>query len=170
MSEKKQPQINLDLGLGGLFKGLGDLLDAVSDLASNDKLEINQSGEFEVKGLGEKGRGVYGVSIRTASDGSPRVQRFGNIRKTEAGPEVADVREPLVDVFDESEEIVIVAELPGVSEAQIQVELKDDIVSIETNGERRYAKEILLSAVVDPASLKQSYNNGILELRLMKAA
>ncbi len=167
--QSRQPQIKLDLGLGGMFKGLGDLLDIVSNLAANDKLNLNQSGEFHVKGLGDQGRGVYGVSIRTARDGTPRVERFGNIRKTEEGPEVAEVREPLVDVFDESSEIVIVAELPGVSESQISVELKDDILTIETDGERRYAKELMLSAPVDPASLRRTYTNGILELRVTKA-
>jgi HSP20 family protein len=112
---------------------------------------------------------VYGFSIRTGIGGAPRVERFGNIRKTEEGPVVADVREPLVDTFDEGAEIVIVAELPGVSEAQVQVELKDDILTIATSGDRRYAKEILLSAEVVAGSLRQTYTNGILELRLQKA-
>jgi HSP20 family protein len=172
--KKRQPakaSINLDLGFGGLFKNIGDLLDQISDMADKAETsegEVSQSGEFDVKGLGEKGRGVYGFSIRTGIGGAPRVERFGNIRKTEEGPVVADVREPLVDTFDEGAEILIVAELPGVSEAQVQVELKDDILTIATSGERRYAKEILLSAEVDPASLRQTYTNGILELRLQK--
>jgi HSP20 family protein len=179
MTNKKRPTaksgLNLDLGFGGMFKNIGDLVDLISELA--DKAEttetteggVTKSGEFEVKGLGEKARGVYGFSIRTGSGGAPRVERFGNIRKTEDGPVVADVREPLVDIFDEDAEIVIVAELPGVSEAQVQVELKDDIVTITTNGDRRYAKEILLSADVVQDSLRQTYTNGILELRLKKA-
>jgi HSP20 family protein len=176
MSDKKrQPtkaSINLDLGLGGVCKGLGDLLDVISDLADKAEAaegELNQSGEFEVKGLGDKARGVYGFSIRSGIGGTPRVERFGNIRKTEEGPVVADVREPLVDTFDEGGEILIVAELPGVSAEQLQVELKDDILSISTSGDRRYAKEILLDAPVEPGSLTQSYTNGILELRLKKA-
>jgi HSP20 family protein len=176
MADKKRPplkaSVNLDLGFGGLFKNLGDLLDIVSDLADKAETaegEVSQSGEFDVKGLGEKGRGVYGFSIRTGIGGTPRVERFGNIRKTEDGPVVADVREPLVDIFDEGAEILIVAELPGVSEAQVKVELTDDILTIATSGDRLYAKEILLSAAVDPASLKQTYTNGILELRLQKA-
>lgn len=176
MSDKQRKpakaSVNLDLGLGGVFKGLGDLLDVISDLAEKTEAaegEISQSGEFEVKGLGDKARGVYGFSIRSGIGGVPRVERFGNIRKTEEGPVVADVREPLVDSFDEGSEILVVAELPGVSEAQLQVELRGDILSISTNGERRYAKEILLEAPVDPGSLRQSYTNGILELRLKKA-
>jgi HSP20 family protein len=173
--KKRQPakaSINLDLGFGGMFKNIGDLLDLISDMADKAETsegEVNQSGEFDVKGLGEKARGVYGFSIRTGIGGAPRVERFGNIRKTEEGPVVADVREPLVDTFDEADEIVIVAELPGVSEGQVQVELKDDILTISTSGDRRYAKEILLSAEVEPGSLRQTYTNGILELRLKKA-
>lgn len=176
MAEKKpQPTktgISLDLGIGDMFKNIGDLIEQISDLAEKAeaaKGELKQSGEFEVKGLGEKGRGVYGFSIRSGLGGAPRVERFGNIRKTEEGPVVADVREPLVDMFDEDTEILIVAELPGVSEAQVQVELQDDILTITTTGDRRYAKEILLSAPITPDSLRQTYTNGILELRLQKA-
>jgi len=176
MTNKKRqpakPSINLDLGFGGLFKNIGDLVDLISDMADKAETsggEISKSGEFDVKGLGEKSRGVYGFSIRTGAGGSPHVERFGNIRKTEEGPVVADVREPLVDSFDEGAEIVIVAELPGVSEAQVQVELKEDILTITTSGDRLYAKEILLSADVEPSSLRQTYTNGILELRLKKA-
>lgn len=181
MSEKKprptQAGIHIDLGFGSLFKNLGDLIDMVSDLAESTEgeesegegREVRRSGEFQVKGLGEKARGVYGFSIRTGAGGAPRVERFGNIRKTEQGPVVADVREPLVDIFDESEEILVVVELPGVSESQITVELQDDILTITTSGERRYAREILLAGPVEPGSLSQSYTNGILELRLKKA-
>jgi HSP20 family protein len=176
MTDKKRkptkPSVNLDLGFGGLFKNIGDLLDQISDMADKSETsegEVSKSGEFDVKGLGEKARGVYGFSIRTGVGGAPHVERFGNIRKTEDGPVVADVREPLVDIFDEDAEIVIVAELPGVSEAQVQVELKDDILTISTSGSRLYAKEILLSADVEPGSLRQTYTNGILELRLKKA-
>lgn len=170
-----QAGINIDLGFGGLFKNLGDLIDTISEIAEGaegaegEGGEVRRSGEFQVRGMGDKARGVYGFSIRTGEGGTPRVERFGNIRKTEAGPVVADVREPLVDLFDEGEELLVVAELPGVGEAQISVTLQDDILSLETNGERRYAKEILLPEPVEPGSLRQSYTNGILELRLKKA-
>lgn len=173
MPERKKPQaggkINIDLGFGGLFKGLGDLIDLVSDLSETEAGEKSRSGEFQVNGLGDKAQGVYGFSVRTGIGGTPRVEQFGNIRKTDAGPIVADVREPLVDVFDEGPEIVIVAELPGVTEPNIRVDLKDDVLAIETLGERKYAKEILLSAAAEPGSLQQTYTNGILELRLKKA-
>ena len=173
MAEKKtgkaKREATIDLGFGGLFKGLGDFVDLLGEMIETGETESTSGGEFRIKGLGDKARGVYGFSVRTGIGGIPRVERFGNIRTTEEGPTVTEVREPLVDVFDEELEIVLVAELPGVSEGEIRVEIQDDILSVETVGERKYVKEILMSEPVDPASLQQTYKNGILELRLRKA-
>jgi HSP20 family protein len=174
MSEKKKEakeevKVSLDLGFGGLFKGLGDFIDLLGDMIETGEEEVTRSGEFRVKGLGDKAKGVYGFSVRTGIGGIPQVERFGNIRSTEEGPVVAEVREPLVDVFDEEQEIVIVAELPGVAEEEVHIEVQDDILSLETTGQRKYAKEILLPEPVDAETLQKAYKNGILELRLRKA-
>jgi len=167
--DKKQPkEISFDLGFGSIFKGLGDLIDVLGEVAETGE-EIQRSGEFRVKGLGDQARGVYGFTVRTNVGGAPKVEHFGNIRATEEGPTVVETREPLVDVFDEEDEILIVAELPGVSEEEIQVEIRDDILSLETTGQHRFAKEILLSAPVDADAMQKAYKNGILELRLAKA-
>jgi HSP20 family protein len=168
--KKTEPEISIDLGVGGLFKGLGNFLDLLSEMveSTEEVEETTRTGEFKVKGLGEKGRGVYGVSVRVGVGGVPHVEHFGNIRTTQEGPEVVEVREPLVDVFDEEQEIVVAAELPGVVEEEIRVDIQDDVLSLETTGERKYAKEILLPALVDAATLQKTYKNGILELRLKK--
>jgi HSP20 family protein len=167
--EESGAEVSFDMGLGGLFKGLGNLVDLLGEVAETGE-EIRRSGEFKIKGLDEKARGVYGVTIRSGIGGAPHVDHFGNIRSTEEGPEVAEAREPLVDVFDEEGEILVVIELPGVSEGEIEIDVQDDILSLETTGEHRYAKELLLPAAVDRTTLKQTYKNGILELRLKKAA
>ncbi|MBU0703248.1 MAG: Hsp20 family protein [Chloroflexi bacterium] len=172
MPEKKREtkeEVTIDLGFGGLFKGLGNFIDLLGEMVETGEEEVARTGEFRVKGLGDKGRGVYGLSVRTGIGGIPRVEPFGNIRTTEDGPVVAEVREPLVDLFDEGQEIVIVAELPGVAEGEIQIEVQDDILSLETSGERKYAKEILLPEAIEATTLRKTYRNGILELRLKKA-
>lgn len=182
MEDKKKTgakgDVSFDLGFGGLFKGLGNLLDLLSEMVetgeeissqSGMEQEIHRTAEFKVKGLGDQARGVYGLTVRTGIGGIPRVERFGNIRATEEGPVVAEVREPLVDVFDEESEIVIVAELAGVGEGEIQIQVHDDVLSLETTGERKYAKEILLTAPVNATTLQEAYKNGILEIRLAKA-
>ena len=164
--EAEEPVV--DIGLGSLFKGFGDFVGVLGKLAEAGEQQVNRTGEFKVKGLGDNARGVYGVSVRVGIGGEPLVERFGNIRSTKEGPEVADVREPLIDVFDEDSEIVVAAELPGVRNDAIEVEVRGDILSLSSSGQRRYAKEVLLPSPVDAASMKRSFKNGLLELRLKK--
>jgi HSP20 family protein len=170
--EKKRrgrEEVVVDLGFGGLFKGLGNFIDLLSEMVEAGESEVHRRGEFRVKGLGERARGVYGFSVRTGIGGIPRVESFGNIRATQEGPMVAEVREPLVDVFDEGEAVLVVAELPGVAEEEIRIEVEGDILSLETAGERKYAKEVLLPAAAEAGPFHKAYKNGILELRLKKA-
>jgi len=167
---RKSPEheMAIDLGLGGLFKGLGDFIDLVSDMAEKGQETVTRAGEFKVRGLGDKARGVYGFTVRMGAAGIPQVERFGNIQAGAEGPEVADVREPLLDVFDEGDTVVLVAELPGVADEDIQVNIEGDVISLETTGERKYAKEALLPRAVHSEAFERTYRNGILELRLKK--
>jgi HSP20 family protein len=152
------------VGLGGIFKNLGDMISLLAEIAEREDVVFERTGEVR----GERLRAVYGFNIRTGLNGDLRVERFGNLRSTAAGPAVTPVREPLVDVFDEGETIVVIAELPGVDESEVRVEARGDVLSLETTGERRYAREILLPALVVPDTLRQTYRNGILELRLTR--
>jgi HSP20 family protein len=56
-----------------------------------------------------------------------------------------------------------------VAEGEITVEVKDDVLTLETTGERKYAKEVLLPCSVNAPSMKKAHKNGVLELRLDKA-
>ena len=79
---------------------------------------------------------------------------------------VEQVREPIVDVFDEGEHLTIIAELPGVEESDIHLEVKHDILDITTQGrDRKYSKEVLLPSTADAATMESSYKNGIKEVR-----
>ena len=125
-------------------------------------------------GLGEKGKGVFGFSIRTMADGPDgqpggvRIRPFGNVRKSAEGLAVEEAREPVVDVFEEPDSIRVIAELPGVSAESIRHEVRGDILTIRTEGERCYSAEVLLPAAVKADKAVASYNNGIFELRLPK--
>lgn len=163
----------IDLGavkLGGIFKGLGAFLDLVSELAESGQSEFRREGEFKVPGSKET-KAVYGVSVRVGPEGRPKVEPFGNIRADRVrGPVVDETREPLVDVFDEGGEVVVIAEMPGVSESDIHVEPREDILTLSAStGERKYHKEVLLPRPVKPDDFAISYRNGILELRLKPA-
>lgn len=158
-------------GLGGIFKGIGSLIDLAAKLQQEGKSEISRTGE--IKGLGPKGaKGVYGFSIKLGglAGESPQVETFGNIKKDEKGaPVVDEVREPLVDLFDEADKIVIIAEIPGVEEEKMKIEVKDDILELTAeDSDKKYHKEILLPSKVKKESLRSTYKNGVLEIILTK--
>jgi HSP20 family protein len=164
--EKDEVEIDFGVGkisFGGLFKGLGNLIDLASKMSEEG---VEKRGE--IKGLPKGVKGVYGFSIRTLA-GKPVIESFGNIRETAKGPVVEEVREPIVDVFDEEDHILVIAELPGVSEDKIKVEVVGDILSLTASDkDKKYAKEILLPGKVKPDSVKTFYKNGILEITLKK--
>lgn len=169
MTEKKRDSgINIGLGVGDLFKGIGNFIDLLSELAEKGE-EITRTQEFTGKGKLKDLKGVYGFSVKLGGLGGPKVESFGNIKKTEAGPTVEEVREPMVDIFEEEDIVQIIAELPGVEENNIKIDLKDDILNIfAEHGNRKYQKEILLSSKVKPETLTVSYKNGILEIKICK--
>ena len=154
------------LSLGGLFKGIEKLVDLAADLKEAGG-EIKKEGEIDLSHLKKGMKGVYGFSIKTAVGGKPVVETFGNIRKTPEGPVVEEEREPLTDVFDENGEAVVIAEIPGVNEEGISLDLKGDILEISASGkEKKYRKEVLLPSQVRKETLSYTYKNGILEVRI----
>ena len=95
-------------------------------------------------------------------------------------------RQPLADVFETDNEVVVTVELPGVRKEDIDITIKDNslIVRAEKKAETKMKKEgffkterryqgfyrvIQLPAEVKEEGAKATYNNGVLEIRLKKA-
>ncbi len=165
---EKEPNADFDMfGLGGIFKGIEKLVDLAGKL--DEKGMMSKEGEINLDHLKKGMKGVYGFTINTASGGSPRVETFGNIKKTPEGPKVDEEREPITDVFDEKDEIVILAEMPGIEESDIKIDLKEDILEISAaSANRTYRKELLLPVKVKKENLSNKFTNGILEIRIKK--
>jgi HSP20 family protein len=114
---------------------------------------------------------VYGYSITIGPDGKPIIREFGNIkpsRRVTKPIEISEEREPLVDVIDEQDKIRVVAEVPGVSKEDINLEVVNSKLIISTKGPRKYYKEVVLTHEVEPDTSKATYSNGILEVTLTK--
>ena len=155
-------------GLGGILKGLGDLLEKVQDL--EERGEISRTGS--IGGEDDKIRGIYGFSVKVGlGDQGPRIEPFGNIRRdAKSGKtEVQEVREPMVDVFDEDNHLLVMAELPGISPQDLKIELEGDLLTIVAeHGEKKYRKEVLLPRVVSKDKMQVSCKNGVLEVKWPK--
>jgi len=171
--KKERVGLDIDLGigrlsLGGIFRGIENLVDLAAKLKEAGG-EIKKEGEIDLSRLKEGMKGVYGFSIKTAVGGKPVVETFGNIKKTPEGPVVEEEREPLTDVFDEKDEVVIISEIPGINGEGVALDLKGDILEILAAGKnRKYRKEVLLPVQVKKENLTYTYKNGILEVRVKK--
>jgi HSP20 family protein len=123
----------------------------------------------------EWGPFVYGYSMTVGPDGKPHIREFGNV-KPELGArggkprlDVRNEREPLVDVTTTNSEVKVIAELPGIEKADIQLKVTDDSLTISVdNPNRKYFKEVDLPVKVDSKKTSWSYKNGILEVSLPK--
>ncbi len=164
----KKDENDFDLfGLGGLFKGIDKLVDLAGKLEESGG--ISKEGEINFDHLKKGMKGVYGFTINTVTGGRPKVETFGNIKKTPQGPKVDEEREPITDLFDEKNEIIVIAEMPGIEEDDIEIELKEDMLEIKAEGKiRSYRKEILLPAKALKVNLRHKFTNGILEIRIKK--
>ena len=77
------------------------------------------------------------------------------------------VRTPFCDVQETDSEVIITAELPGVSKEDIQINATENEVEIKAEKEdRKYHRVIPLDTEVDPKSARAKYNNGVLEVKL----
>jgi HSP20 family protein len=92
---------------------------------------------------------------------------------------------PTVDVYEENNDIVVKAELPGIDKDNIKVNLTDHTLTIkgekkkeeEVNKENYYRSErsygsfvrsVELPGEVHPDRVKASFKNGVLEVRMPK--
>ena len=154
-------------GLGGLFKGIEKLVDLAGKLEG--KGGISKEGEINFDHIKKGMKGVYGFTINTAGGGTPKVETFGNIKKTPEGPKVDEEREPITDIFDEENEVVVIAEMPGIEENDLVIDLKEDILEISAVSKSiTYRKELLLPVKMTTSNLSHKFTNGILEIRIKK--
>jgi HSP20 family protein len=173
-SRQERPQTQapeLPFSLGGVLGKFGGFLDKLAELAETGQ-ELSRTGELT--GLDREGklRGVYGFSVKTAiGDQGGRelkIEPFGNVRQEPSGETVLDeVREPLVDVHEEDDHVLVLAEIPGVGKQDVQLDLaKDRLVVRAQRGEKRYHKEVVLPGDFSAEKMGWECKNGLLKIRL----
>ncbi len=114
---------------------------------------------------------------------------FEESRRSDEGEgkgRVGETETPLVDIYEQSDAIVLEADLPGVEPSEVAVRLVDNQVTIEgRRGQRGEGQEaghylrmercfedfrriIHLPSAVDPQKAEASYRQGVLILRFPK--
>ena len=161
-----------DLGIhfGGFLGKLGGVVEKLVELAETGQ-NFSQTGEL--KGLDPQGKlgGVYGFSVKTGignqGEREVKIEPFGNIHRESSGDMVVeDVREPLVDVFEEEDHVLVLAEIPGVSKKDVQLELLENRLTIRAQrGEKRYCRDVTLPEKFTQQNMQWDCTNGILKIR-----
>ncbi len=92
---------------------------------------------------------------------------------------------PAMDLVETDEHLVLRADLPGLSEDDVEVEIKDGVLTV--SGERkaeheekqegyyrverafgRFSRSLTLPKGIDPEAVTASFTNGVLEVRIPK--
>ncbi|MCS7095669.1 MAG: Hsp20/alpha crystallin family protein [Candidatus Bathyarchaeota archaeon] len=78
--------------------------------------------------------------------------------------------EPLIDIFQDNDGIAVIAELKGFKRENVKVhaDKRRLVLSASASG-RSYYKSLNLPIAVIPESMRITYKNGVLEVRLKKA-
>ncbi|MDQ7782307.1 MAG: gas vesicle protein GvpH [Desulfomonilaceae bacterium] len=155
-------------GVAGFLGNLTEIVERLGELAEKTK-EISGEGNLSDLGLGKQLKGVYGFNVKVGlGEDRIKVQPFGNIKRDRQSGEtiVQEVREPMVDVFEEDDHLRIVAEMPGIGPDDVTLEIKDDVLTIRAEqGEKKYEKEVLLPRSYSREKVEFSCNNGMLDIK-----
>ena len=166
----KRPAGGSHAGFGGIFQGLADLVEKLEEL-KEDGGELSRSGQ--ILGDQQQVKGIYGFSVKVGlGDNQPRIEPFGNIRQDkESGRTVVqELREPVVDIFEEEDHVLVAAEMPGISPADVQIEIDGDLLTIAAvHGTKKYRKEVLLPQSFSKEQVRVAGNNGVIEIRCEKS-
>jgi len=84
-----------------------------------------------------------------------------------------DLKEPkpLIDILEDDNDIYVVAEFAGFNRENLRIDLKEQKLTLSAEAlDRKYHKSLNLPRRVIPSTLCTTYKNGVLEIRLKKAA
>lgn len=157
-----------------ILSGLTDLAEKLNDISEEGET-LSKKGEFTFPSKGGSLKGVYGFTLKTGLGGKDdqiRVEPFGNIRKDKKTGEavVQEIHEPILDVFEDEYGTTLIAEMPGVGQEDIRLEVRDDVLTVlAKKGGKKYRKEILLHHSLSEEKIKVTCNNGIVTIRCEKS-
>jgi len=141
---------------GNVLKGLGDIIPGLGGLIKG----LKKSAAFQDR------LKVIDAEVEARLKGKGLTEKEGEIYRSR--PTVATPKEVPVELFDEGDYWRVIAELPGIEEKDIKVDLEGARVLISVNSsQRKYHREINL-ACTPKGDLKKVYKNGILEITIEK--
>jgi HSP20 family protein len=165
------------LGIGGLFDGVANLITKFGELAEKGEALRNATHQNESPS-GKKMTTSYGFNVKFGPGGDSAaeikpMQKPGQTMRTHSTPSpvapVPRIREPHVELFDEGDHLLVVAEMPGVSSEDVNLSFIEKLLHIHgTSKVAEFKKELELPSEFGPDQVAITANNGVIEIRLTK--
>jgi len=178
--EKKEPES--ESTAGGILKGIGNIIPGLGGLikkiekspAFKERLKkVDKELERKIKEAPLKK--TEGRPSQIPSGIPPGARRGPSWKKSFIGKRPETVKfettppkpeTPPADIFDENDHIKVIAEIPGVEEKDININLQDDVLAISVDiPDHKYRQELKLP-YAPKGKLEKTYKNGILEIRI----
>jgi len=93
-------------------------------------------------------------------------QRIRDLVTGASLPRMTDATEPLIDIFEDEDSVMMIANLSGVEEEDVKLEVENNMLTISTN---EIHEKVVLPTTVKKDAVESAYRNGVLEVRLKKA-
>ena len=117
---------------------------------------------------------------------TPTAARNTTAGRTAEAPEATATFTPLIDIHEGPDGLVLVADIPGAGESDVQIEVEDNVLSLRARvappapeGSRLlhqefysgdFQRSFILSDEVDREAISAEFKDGVLTLRLPRAA
>ena len=180
-TKKKEAAADLSamLGIGGLFDGVSNLITKFGELAEKGEALRSATHQSESPS-GKKMTTSYGFNVKFGA-GSDSASEIKPMQKPDQpsraqstpgpAPQVPRMREPHVELFDEEDHLLVVAEMPGVSSEDVNLSFIQQTLQIHgTSKVAEFKKEIELPSEFGPEQVAITANNGVIEIRLTKTS
>jgi len=151
--------------LGNVLRGISELVELVQKMDAEGKTEISRVGTL---GNFQDRRGTgacYGFTLRTGLPVKGKRTAGGAAQSGAWREPSMKKHEPVIDVFDEGGFVRVVAELPFVTDDEVDLNIQDDVLYLTVRAKDSFfSKSIVLPKKVKPGTLRKFVRNGILEV------
>jgi len=125
-------------------------------------------GEWNIRPIESPGVKGYVAHRQFRFGGEPNESKpnESNVPLTMSKEELDDVREPLVDVFEDKDAVKLYVEMPGVEKNDIQLSVNGGYAEVKAKG---FYKQIALpTGDVEFDKVSANYKNGVLQVAIPK--
>ncbi|HZX34236.1 MAG TPA: Hsp20 family protein [archaeon] len=106
-----------------------------------------------------------GITVFLDESGKVKVNDLSLLKEPEKQGRGDD---PLIELIDAGKEFIVVVETAKMPEKNLDIKVLDKSVIVSGLSSKDFSKKIIFPEKVEQKSVKTFYNNGILEIRLLK--